>query len=844
MADQESWWSRQRGRARPRLEPMLARVRAYWPPPPAHVGIAVVAVVALTWLGWQTCGFAGCPSVDRLAAYQPGGAPVLLDRAGNELARLSPFSRELVELSELPEHVPAAFIAVEDQRFRAHGGIDWRRTFGSLLANVRAGGVREGGSTITMQLARNVFPDRLPGQERSIRRKVLEMRVARRIERRFEKDEILQLYLNHIYFGGPVYGIETAARYYFGKPAGSLDLAEAATLAAMPKAPNQYEPRSNPERSKERRDLVLALMLEQGRISADEAESARSRPVRTVRERPLERERPPPAPYFVRAVRRALEAELGDGLYSSPLRIHTTIDMQAQAAAEQALDRQLRAIERGALGRYGGERRYGAADAVTDAGTLYLQGSAVVIDAETGDVLALVGGRDYADSPFDRATRARRQVGSAFKPFVYAAAVADGYAPSQRLTDEPLEMELTGGEVWAPRNFDGGYSGEVTLRDAAVRSNNVATVRLAMAVGMGDVVRTARRSGVRNELHELPSLALGTVELTLLELTASYAPFATLGRSARPRLIQRVEAGDGTVLWSPKPRTRKVMDEGVAFLVTDLLRDAVDRGTGRAARRAGYAGPAAGKTGTTDDGNDVWFVGYTPELLGGIWIGFDRPRSVLADARAGELAAPVWGDMMRAIHSGRPAPGAWERPSSVVERRVDPATGLILVDGCRPESGEAVDEIFLRSDLPATTCPAGEPERPGFFGRLAEGVRSLFGRAGDFFAGLFRSAEDEAELERQRQEEGRYLGRPRLPRASEARATDEEAAEPLGVPLDSIPGWGEVPVREPPPEPPAPPAPPAPRDTLEIPAGPPPEPAPGDTIIILRPAPDPDPPSW
>jgi penicillin-binding protein 1A len=803
---------------------MLDRARAYWPPPPAHVAIAVAVVVAFTWLGWQTCGFRGCPSVARLAAYQPGGAPVLLDRAGNELARLSPVSRELVELADLPGHVPAAFIAVEDQRFREHGGVDFRRTIGSLLANVRAGGVREGGSTITMQLARNVFPERLPGQERSMRRKVLEMRVARQIERAFSKDEILQLYLNHIYFGGPVYGIEAASRYYFGKPASGLDLAESATLAAMPKAPNQYDPRQRPERAKERRDLVLGLMAVQGRIGQDEADRARSRAVRTVAERPPERERPPPAPYFVRAARRALEAELGDALYSHPLRIHTTIDMHVQAAAERALDRQLRAIERGSMGRYAGERRYGASDAVTPAGTLYLQGSAVVLDAATGDVLALVGGRDFSDSPFDRATRARRQVGSAFKPFVYAAAVADGYAPSQRLTDEPLEMELAGGEVWAPRNFDGGYSGEVTLRDAAVRSNNVATVRLAMAVGMGDVARTARRSGVRNELHELPSLALGTAELSLLELTAAYAPFATLGRSVRPRLIRLVEDSAGKVLWSPKVRNRKAMDDGVAYLVTDLLRDAVDRGTGRAARRAGYGGPAAGKTGTTDDGNDVWFVGYTPELVGGVWIGFDRPRSILADARAGELAAPIWGEMMHAIHSSRPTPDPWERPRSVVERQIDPATGLILVDGCRPASGEAVDEIFLRSELPATTCPAGEPSRRGIFARLAEGVRSLFDRTGEFFAGLFRSDEDRAELERQREEESRYLGRPRLPRAREE-ARDEEVPEPLGVPLDSIPDWDEVPVQV---------------DTLEVPEPEepePPEPEPQDTIIILRPAP-------
>jgi penicillin-binding protein 1A len=776
-------------------------IRTYWPPPWQHVVVAVLAVVVLGWLGWRTCGFAGCPSVSRLAAYQPGGAPVLLDRSGNELARLSPFSRELIELSDLPEHVVSAFLAVEDRRFREHGGVDWRRTVGSALANVRARGVAEGGSTVTMQLARNVFPDRLPGQERTFRRKILEVRVAREIERAFTKDEILELYLNHIYFGGPVYGIEAAARYYFGKSASSLDLAESATLAAMPKAPNSYDPRTHPARSRERRDLVLTLMAAQGRIDSGEAERARSRSVRTVAERPPRRDRPPAAPYFVDAARRALEAELGDALYSHPLRIHTTLDAQVQAAVEGALDRRLRAIERGAHGRFVSEGRFGSAGAVTPTGTLYLQGAAVVLDAETGDVLALVGGRDYADSPFNRATRARRQVGSAFKPFVYAAALADGYAPSQQLSDEPLEMELAGGEIWAPRNFDGRYSGEVTLREAAVRSNNVATVRLALAVGVPDVARTARRSGISNGLHELPSLALGTAEMSLLELTAAYTPFATLGDRVRPRLIRLVEDSTGRTVWNPRVERRRMLDAGVAFLVTDLLRDAVDRGTGHPVRRAGFSGPAAGKTGTTDDGNDVWFVGYTPDLVGGVWIGFDRPRPVLGDASGGALAAPVWGEMMHAIHSGssgRAMPGPWERPSSVVERQIDPASGRVLAAGCHPESGDAVDELFLESDLPSAICPAGERERPGIVRRIARGVASLVGRVGGFVAGLFSGDEAAEEIERRRDEQDRYLGRPRLPRATEA---EEEPPEPLGVPLDSIPGWGDVPVQPPEPEP-------------------------------------------
>ena len=804
--------------------------RRFWPPPGRHVLIGLV-VALLAWsLVWHTCGLSGCPAVERLAAYQPGGAPVVLDRDGQEVTRLAPFSRELVSIEDLPEHVVDAFVAVEDQRFYEHGGVDIRRIGGSFLANLKAGGIEEGASTITMQLARNVFPDRLPGAQRTPRRKLLEMRVAREIEDHFTKDEILELYLNHIYFGGSLYGLEAAAENYFGKPATDLTIAEAATLAGMPKAPNAYSPRENPERSRERRNLVLSLMGDQGRISGEEAEQAQERAVRVAREEAAPDQRPPPAPYFVRAVRRILEARLGDALYTGPLRIHTTLDLDAQAAAERAVERQLRAIESGRYGSLQGGVRYGAADGVDSTGTRYLQGAAVVMRADSGDVLALVGGRDYEDSPFDRATQARRQVGSAFKPFVYAAAIEDGYAPSQLLTDEPLEMELEGGEIWKPQNFTGAYEGEVTLREAAVESNNVATVRLAMAVGMDQVVEEAREAGISATLHELPSLALGTAGTTLLDLTSSYTPFANLGTAVEPRFITLVEDSAGSVVWEPDVEREEAMDPDVAYVVTDLLRDAVDRGTGNAVRTAGFSGPAAGKTGTTDDGNDVWFVGYTPQLVGGIWLGFDHPTAIVAEASGGRLAAPMWGRMMREISDEWGGSEGWEKPESVVEREVDPASGLVLAEGCRPEQGEPRTEVFLESEVPARVCPAGEEAGQGFFERIGSAIgsaaRSVADAVGGFFSGLFGDDEEE----RERREREQYLGRPRLPQEDEVSQPviepDTLPEEPLGVPLDSLP------------EPRVP-------DTIQLDVDvdsvpeppepePEPEPEPTDTILLLR----------
>ncbi len=762
------------------------RGRAWWLPPLRWLLVAAAASLLLGWLTWQSCGLRGCPAVERLSALQPGGAPVLLDRNGDQLARLTPSPQTLVRLDSLPAYVPAAFVAIEDRRFYHHGGVDWRRMAGSLLANVRAGGVAQGGSTITMQLARNVFPDRLPGQQRTLDRKLLEMRVAGAIEDRFSKNEVLELYLNHIYFGGSVYGIQAASRAYFGRPATHLSLAQAATLAAMPKAPNAYDPREHPDRARQRRDLVLSLMAAQGRVSADSAERAQSTRLHVVPERPLPEAKPPPAPYFVRAVRRMLEHELGDGLYAAPLRVHTTLDPVVQHAAERAIDRQLSAIEAGVYGRYRGDRRHGDEDAVDSAGTRYVQGAAVVMRADSGDVLALVGGRDYADSPYDRATQARRQVGSAFKPFVFAAALESGYAPSQELSDEPLVVKLPGGEVWEPENFSGRSGGEVTLREAAVHSVNIATARLALAVGLDNVVRAARDAGIDERMVVLPSLALGAIGIPLLQLTAAYTPFAEGGRGVAPRLVTTVEDTAGKVVWRSNVHRHRAFSAGVAYLVTSLLRDVVDRGTGHEVRDVGLRVPAAGKTGTTNEGFDAWFVGYTPDLAGGVWIGMDRPQPIAAGATGGELAAPVWGRIMRAAYRDRKAPDAWERPESVVERKIDPASGLVLAHGCRPAQGRARSELFLESELPATICPAGETEE-GVLARAWDGVRGAFAAAGRWVAGLFGGGGEKARTEQERE---RYLGRPRLPREGEPAAAPisprDTAEAPLGVPVDSF----------------------------------------------------------
>jgi penicillin-binding protein 1A len=691
-------------------DPFLAPLRDWWRSQPPRTRIAAAAAAALLLgltfvpgLLWLRCGGSGCPNVHRLTAYQPGGAPQLLDRSGAVYATLAPVEGQVVRLASVPKAVRQAFLAVEDQRFYTHRGIDWPRVWGALWANVRSQGYEQGFSTITMQLARNVFAERIPARERTLSRKLLEVRVALAIEDEFAKDQILELYLNHVYFGNGARGIEAAARHYFGSTTAKLTAAQGALLAALLKGPAVYDPRRHPERARARRDLVLGLMEEQGRMTAGEAGAARSAPLGVVARSRAGRSDDGPAPHYVEQVRRELEERFGEELYDVPLRIRTTLDLGAQKAAEEELEKQLRTVEGGAAGRLRAPKY--SEHPRDDASYAYIQGAVVALDAGTGDVLAWVGGRDFLHSRFDRVVGGRRQTGSAFKPFVYAAALGAGRMLSEHVADHPIQVHLDRRRVWEPKNFGDEYDGEVTIRDALVRSKNVPTVEIANDVGMQKVADFARRAGIESPMDVSPSLALGTVAVSPLELATAYTAFASLGNAVKPRLVLKVEEPDGTLLYQAPPvERRRVIEPAVAFLVTDVLRDAVARGTGTAARQAlPPKVPVAGKTGTTNDATDAWFVGYTPEVVAAVWVGFDQPRAIASAATGGRVAAPVWGRMMARLYEGRPPPRPWAAPPGVVRATVDSETGLVVTEGC--ESSYAYNELFLRGHVPAETCP-------------------------------------------------------------------------------------------------------------------------------------------
>ncbi|MDQ3388920.1 MAG: PBP1A family penicillin-binding protein [Gemmatimonadota bacterium] len=677
---------------------------------------SVTGLGALVWL-WPRCSGAACPSVAALRDYSPPQASRIFDREGQLVAHLAPERRILVSLGELPPHLIGAFLAVEDKRFYRHHGVDYRRVAGALARNLRTLRYGQGFSTITMQLARNVFPEHL-SREKTLARKLWEVMLARDIERAFSKDEILEMYLNQIYLGEGFYGVEAAARGYFGKPASEVLQSEAALLAALPRAPSYYNPRRNPPAALGRRNLVLGLMAAEKVISPELAERARAAPLRLA---------PPPealgrAPYFVAAVRRELTERFGVDADRAGLRVYTTLDPGMQAAAERELVARIRAVEAGQFGPFRGKS---CASGEAAAPSACLQGLFVAMSTRTGDVLALVGGRDFTLSQFDRATQAKRQAGSAFKPVVYATALAEGI---------PISTALVGpGATFA--SYPAGYnpadhvSDTLTLdmRGALRLSSNRAAVSLGERVGVSRVVQTARDLGITTPIGAYPSTFLGAAEVIPLEMVAAFTAFAADGVRATPRLIRNVEDGRGRTIWEAPIERHRALSPGVAYLTTTLMEEVVDRGTGSGVRSAGLPWdiPAAGKTGTTDDAADVWFVGVTPDVAAGVWMGFDRPRRILRNASGGGLAAPVWGEVMKDYYRSRPPPMRWTPPAELVRVEIDQRSGMLATRACPPD--EVVAEWYLPGTEPLEYCPLHPDDFGGWLDRMTRGLSGWFG---------------------------------------------------------------------------------------------------------------------
>lgn len=605
------------------------------------------------------------PSIAVLKDYRPSIATRVYADNYELIDEFYLEDRKIIKLADLPPYVPQAFIAAEDARFMQHKGLDILSILRAFLKNVAAGHIVQGGSTITQQVAKTLYLS----PEKSYLRKIKEAILAYKIDKYLTKEEILNLYLNHIYLGHGTYGIEAAAAGYFGKSARHLTLPEAAMLAGLPKAPSNYSPFQRFDRAKQRQDYVLARMAEDNYITDDDKKSAMAAAVNLRSVKPKEKI----APYFVENVRRYIQEKYGsDVLYKEGLEVYTTLDMNMQKAAMHSVERGLKEVE---------ER------AKHPKGTL--QGALLCMDARTGAIKAMVGGRDFKKSEFNRATQSRRQAGSAFKPFIYTAAFDKGMTPATRIVDTPIVFnDRWSGQVWQPQNFDGKFVGPVTLRQALVQSRNIVTIKILQNIGVDYAISYAQNMGITSNLVRNFTLALGTSGVTLLEMVRAYGVLANQGQRATPFFIKKIVDRTGHIFEETEIKIEQVIDPRIAFLSSYVMQDVVESGTGRRVKSIGR--PIAGKTGTTDDVRDAWFIGFTPSLVTGVWVGFDQEKTLGRTEVGGRAAAPIFLYFMEDSLKGAPVE-TFPVPEGIVFIKIDPHTGLSAKPGAR----DTIFESFI-----------------------------------------------------------------------------------------------------------------------------------------------------
>ncbi len=621
-----------------------------------------------------TCAYADEPSYPADVVWTRPGAHFssvkIYDARERLLTRLLPDHKEMVKIDQIPIDLQNALVAVEDHRFYSHHGVDVLGVGRALVKNIIKGRVVEGGSTITQQLVKNM----LLSNEKTMSRKFKEGMLALEFEQKYSKKQILEMYFNYVYFGNGAWGVQQAARLYFDKNVSDLSLAECAVLSGIPKSPNNFNPFAGKVRSKERRNLVLSKMVEHGFLDKKRASGALKSPLSVANQ--------PGKSYFSEYIRQKLIDRFGEGVIrTGGYKIYTTLDLDLQRSAEQALADGLKRVE--------GKSSQAAG----------LQGAFLAIDPRNGHIKAVVGGRDFHTSPYNRAFYARRQPGSSFKPFIYAAALEKGFPVSSIWSDESLSYDIGNGKVWKPSNYDNKYFGHQSLRDAMAYSNNLVTIRLLEAIGIASVQDVAGRLGVKSQLEYNLSLALGTSETSLQELVYAYAAFADHGRMSAPLSILKIADRGGNVVFEGAPSISQGISPEAAYLITDMLKGAVDYGTAKNVRVYGFKGICAGKTGTTDDCTDAWFIGYTPEIAAGLWVGYDQPRSMGRTLTGGAVCAPIWAEFMcKAKRYISLTP--FIMPETLIMQKIDPATGLLAAEACPQKKME----LFIPGTEPTTYC--------------------------------------------------------------------------------------------------------------------------------------------
>ena len=600
----------------------------------------------------------------------------VFDVDGKIYSRLAGANRLKVVLKEVAPLFVQALLTREDTRFYEHGGIDWRGVARALYRDIASGSAKEGGSSITQQLARNSLP--LGG--RTLSRKALEALVALRIERELTKDQILELYLNRIYFGSGCYGVETASQSYFGKSAAQLDLSESALLAGLIRSPNRFSPLKNPQGAAMQRDVVLNRMLELKKITAAQAQQAKRQMINShPRRLTLIQEN-----YAMDAVQRDLNLLLTpDQIDNGGLFIYTTLDPVVQKAATDAIEKQLAKVERLPGFRHPLKSQYQAPADGEDNAMPYLEGALVAIDNASGGIRALVGGRDYAQSKFNRALApANRQIGSSFKPFVYTLAFTHGLLPGAAISDGPIQPgEIAGAGNWSPGNSDGRYGGIKPVSYGLIESRNTMSVRVGEFAGLDDTQKVATTLGLGTNIPRGAAIYIGSFETDLKDLTAAYTVFPNAGIRKQSYIIERIDDPEHRPIYRAAHVTLPVLDPGATWMTTQLMQEVMTRGTASSARSLGFKLPAAGKTGTTNDFKDAWFIGFTSSMTCGVWVGFDQPATIISRGYGSALALPVWTQVMMKASDRYPAESL-QPPVALQHATVCSISNAIATSGC------------------------------------------------------------------------------------------------------------------------------------------------------------------
>jgi len=687
-------------------------------------GIIAAGLVVAVYLGWSL-------SFD---LRQVGHIPErcwIYDVDGNVYSRLYGENRILVNVNQISPLFKKALLAREDSRFYGHHGVDVVGVSRAFTSNLSHFTLLQGGSTITQQLARNSFDL----GKRDLSRKILEAFMALRIELTFSKDQIMDYYINRIYFGSGYYGLEAAARAYFGKSAAQVNLSEAATLAGLIRSPNRYSPINNPSGAATQRNEVLDRMAELGYISTSEEQAAKSAPLRTNGKKSSV----PQQNYAMDALYRELQGIVSqDEIDSGGLKIYTTLDPALQLAADSAVDSLLTQVEDKSDYKHPRKSGYTESDRANEEPTPYLQGAALVIDNHTGGIRAIVGGRDYKDSKFDRALQAVRSVGSTAKPFIYAAGYESGLFPGSQISDDPIRPgEVPEAPRWNPGNSDGSSRGMLPLREGLIFSRNTMTIRVGEHVGLGKVQSLLTEAGLGTNIPKLPAIYLGTFGSTLKDVTAAYTAFPSGGVRREPYLIERIDDKEGHVLYQARPVQRQILKPAISWMMAETLQGVLSRGTAASAKSLGLDRTAAGKTGTTDDYKDAWFVGFTNSLTCGVWVGFDQPQTIEQRGYGATLALPIWVKIMEKASRTKYPDGDFAPPEPVVQVELCSVSNEIATDECRV-AGTGYQITLPQSMVPSQTCQVhkGEPINPNsepadnknnLRQRFLDSVKKLFG---------------------------------------------------------------------------------------------------------------------